>query len=97
MKEAILLTDGYKSDHRRQYPEGTEYVCSNQTPESCHYYPEAEEGAVVFGIQYFIKEYLMKQFRKDFFNKPEDVAVAEFKRKADTFLGPDNVKVIEIV
>lgn len=46
MKEAILLTDGYKLDHRRQYP-------------------EAEEGAVVFGIQYFIKEYLMKQFQKE--------------------------------
>lgn len=24
MKEAILLTDGYKLDHRRQYPENTE-------------------------------------------------------------------------
>ena len=23
-----LLTDGYKLDHRRQYPEGTEYVYS---------------------------------------------------------------------
>lgn len=31
MKEAILLTDGYKLDHRRQYPEGTEYVYSNWT------------------------------------------------------------------
>ena len=46
MKEAILLTDGYKLDHRRQYPEGTEYVYSNWTPRSCHYYPEAKEGAV---------------------------------------------------
>lgn len=55
MKEAILLTDGYKLDHRRQYPENTEYVYSNWTPRSCHYYPEATEGAVVFGIQYFIK------------------------------------------
>lgn len=61
MKEAILLTDGYKLDHRRQYPENTEYVYSNWTPRSCHYYPEATEGAVVFGIQYFIKEYLMKE------------------------------------
>lgn len=86
-----LLTDGYKLDHRRQYPEGTEYVYSNWTPRSCHYYPEAEEGAVVFGIQYFIKEYLMKQFQEDFFNKPKDVAVAEFKRRVDTFLGPNNV------
>lgn len=56
MKEAILLTDGYKLDHRRQYPENTEYVYSNWTPRSCHYYPEATEGAVVFGIQYFIDE-----------------------------------------
>lgn len=81
MKEAILLTDGYKLDHRRQYPENTEYVYSNWTPRSCHYYPEATEGAVVFGIQYFIKEYLMKQFQQDFFNKPKDIAVAEFKRE----------------
>lgn len=91
MKEAILLTDGYKLDHRRQYPEGTEYVYSNWTPRSCAYFPEAEEGAVVFGIQYFIKEYLMKQFQENFFNKPKDVAVAEFRRRVDTFLGPDNV------
>lgn len=91
MKEAILLTDGYKLDHRRQYPEGTEYVYSNWTPRSCAYFPEAEEGAVVFGIQYFIKEYLMKQFQENFFNKPKDVAVAEFRRRVDTFLGPNNV------
>lgn len=76
MKEVILLTDGYKLDHRRQYPENTEYVYSSWTPRSCHYYPEATEGAVVFGIQYFIKEYLMKQFQQDFFNKPKDIAVA---------------------
>ena len=96
MKEAILLTDGYKLDHRRQYPENTEYVYSNWTPRSCHYYPEATEGAVVFGIQYFIKEYLMKQFQQDFFNKPKDIAVAEFKRRGREAL-PDNVKVIEVV
>jgi hypothetical protein len=33
----------------------------------------------------------MKQFQEDFFNKPKDVAVAEFKRRVDTFLGPNNV------
>lgn len=45
--DAILLTDGYKLDYRRQYPEGTQYVYSNWTPRSCAYYPEAEEGVVV--------------------------------------------------
>ena len=34
MKEAILLTDGYKLDHRRQYPENTEYVYSNCLPDN---------------------------------------------------------------
>lgn len=90
MQKAILLTDGYKLDHRRQYPKGTEFVYSNWTPRSCHHFPEASEGAVVFGIQYFIKEYLMYQFTSDFFNKPKKEAVEEFKHRIDTFLGPDN-------
>lgn len=91
MKEgAILLTDGYKLDHRRQYPEGTEYVYSNWTPRSCTYFPEASEGVVVFGIQYFIKEYLMTQFREEFFNLPKERAVNTFKRRIDTFLGEGN-------
>lgn len=90
-KEAILLTDGYKLDHRRQYPDDTRAVYSNWTPRSCAYFPEASEGAVVFGIQYFIKEYLMKQFQKDFFEKPKEVAVSEFARRVNTFLGPNQV------
>lgn len=89
-EEAILLTDGYKLDHRRQYPEGTEYVYSNWTPRSCTYFPEASEGVVVFGIQYFIKEYLMNQFREEFFNLPKEAAVNNFKRRIDTFLGEGN-------
>lgn len=28
----LLLTDGYKVDHRRQYPDGTTLVYSNWTP-----------------------------------------------------------------
>lgn len=89
-EEAILLTDGYKLDHRRQYPEGTEYVYSNWTPRSCTYFPEAYEGVVVFGIQYFIKEYLMTQFKEEFFDLPKEKAVGIFKRRIDTFLGEDN-------
>ena len=57
MKEAILLTDGYKLDHRRQYPENTEYVYSNWTPRSCHYYPEATEDGKL------VKEWSLRQIR----------------------------------
>lgn len=91
MREVILATDGYKLDHRRQYPEGTEKVYSNWTPRSCKLYPEAEEGAVVFGIQYLIKEYFINQFNEDFFGMPKDIAVNEFKRRVDDYLGPNQV------
>lgn len=85
------LTDGYKLDHRRQYPQGTEFVYSNWTPRSNAYFPEAEDGCVVFGIQYFIKEYLIKRFNKDFFNLDEDIAVKTFERRINTFLGDNEV------
>lgn len=96
MKESILLTDGYKLDHRRQYPKGTEFVYSNWTPRSCQYFPEAHEGVVVFGIQYFIKEYLLDKFNKNFFNRPKEEVVEEFTRRINTFLGPNQVGVEHI-
>lgn len=89
--DAILLTDGYKLDHRRQYPEGTQFVYSNWTPRSCSYFPEAEEGVVVFGIQYFIKKYLIRRMDEEFFNVPKHQAVHNFKRRVDTFLGDNQV------
>ena len=88
---AMLLTDGYKLDHRRQYPEGTEYVYSNWTPRSNAYFPEAEDGVVVFGIQYFIKKYLIDYFNREFFDKPKEVAVKSFARRINTFLGENQV------
>lgn len=88
---AVELTDGYKLDHRRQYPKGTEYVYSNWTPRSNEYFPEAKDGCVVFGIQYFIKKYLIEYFNKNFFALDEDIAVESFRRRIDTFLGENNV------
>lgn len=88
---AMEMTDGYKLDHRRQYPEGTEFVYSNWTPRSNAYFPEATDGAVVFGIQYFIKEYLINGFNKGFFNLSEDEAVNTFARRVNSFLGENQV------
>lgn len=87
---ATLLTDGYKLDHRRQYPKGTEYVYSNWTPRSNEYFPQARDGVVVFGIQYFIKKYLIEYFDNHFFNVRKEDAVKSFSRRVDTFLGSGN-------
>ena len=64
--EIINATDGYKLGHHRMYPEGTQMVYSNWTPRSNRYFPEATEGSVVFGIQYFVKKYLIEEFNKWF-------------------------------
>lgn len=69
--EIINATDGYKLGHHRMYPEGTQMVYSNWTPRSNRYFPEATEGSVVFGIQYFVKKYLIEEFNK-WFALPKD-------------------------
>lgn len=50
----LLFTDGYKVDHRRQYPEQTTLVYSNWTPRKSRI--EGVEEVVFFGLQYFIKK-----------------------------------------
>lgn len=56
---AMLMTDGYKLGHHCMYPKGMTQLFSNFTPRGNKYLPEANEGVVVFGIQYFIKKYLI--------------------------------------
>lgn len=87
--ETILLTDGYKLDHRRQYPEGTEYVYATFIPRTNQWYPEAYEGSIVFGIQYFIKKYLIEEFTNNFFNLPLQDILNAYDRRIKTFLGQD--------
>lgn len=87
MKETILLTDGYKLAHHRMYPEGIEMVYSSWTPRSCKNYQEAYEGAVVFGPQYFVKEYLIKQFNEGFFNRPKQEVLDEYVKRVKYFTG----------
>ena len=94
--EIINATDGYKLGHHRMYPEGTEQVYSNWTPRSNKYFPEATEGSVVFGIQYLIKEYLIKRFEKDFFNLPREEAIQSFYRRINNFVGIDSVGIEHI-
>jgi len=81
--------DWYKADHRRQYPEGTSLVFSNFTPRSSRL--ENVDNIVFFGLQYFIKEYLVKQWNENFFSKPVEEVVARYKRRVDNALGKDAV------
>mmetsp|Transcript_57973 Transcript_57973/g.101581 ORF Transcript_57973/g.101581 Transcript_57973/m.101581 type:complete len:659 (+) Transcript_57973:82-2058(+) len=55
----ILLTDSYKISHWKQYPPGTEYVYSYFESRGC--VVKEWEEVTFFGLQYFIKEYLVGQ------------------------------------
>jgi nicotinamide phosphoribosyltransferase len=86
---SIFLIDGYKADHRSQYPKGTEYVYSNFTARKSMN-PEITK-VVVFGIQYFIKKYLIEDFNQNFFGVDKSAAVAAYKDIMDGYIGPDKI------
>jgi nicotinamide phosphoribosyltransferase len=90
----LMLIDFYKADHRRQYPEGTELVYSNFTPRKSR--QEGNDKLVFFGLQYFVKEYLVKQWNEGFFNIPKEKVVADYKRRMDNALGKDSIPIEHI-
>jgi nicotinamide phosphoribosyltransferase len=90
----VLLKDGYKVGHKFQYPEGTELVYSNLTPRASRI--QGSDEMVFFGLQYFIKEYLIRQFNDNFFDRPVDEVVRAYKRRIDNYLGPDAIPVDHI-
>lgn len=85
-----LSTDFYKLSHREQYPEGTTKVYSTLTPRSNKYAPWSDK-IVFFGLQYFIKEYLINRFNKDFFNQPLEQVLITYKQFVKNTLGKEKV------
>lgn len=85
----LLFKDFYKVGHKDMYPVGTNLVYSNFTPRKARD-PKIKE-VVFFGLQYFIKEYLINRFNKDFFYLDEDTAVQSYKRVMDSSLGKDTI------
>ncbi len=85
----LLLTDGYKLDHRRQYPDGTTLVYSNWTPRKSRI--EGIDHVVFFGLQYFLKEYVQTQFQTDFFDRPKQEVLNEYAARVNAYLGPNQV------
>lgn len=81
----FLLTDYYKVGHVFQYPPKTELVYSNLTPRNSRL--KDVDEMVFFGLQFFIKEYLVKYFSEEFFNKPLEEVMADYKRRIRTSIG----------
>ena len=81
----FLLTDYYKVGHVFQYPDRTELVYSNLTPRKSRI--DGVDEMVFFGLQYFMKEYLISYFNENFFQQPKEKVMTEYKRRIVTSLG----------
>jgi nicotinamide phosphoribosyltransferase len=93
MINPIMLIDMYKTDHRRQYPDGTTLVYSNFTPRKSRI-PGINE-VLFFGMQYIILKFLIEDFSL-WFERDKEYVVKEYKRRMDNALGKDAVPVDHI-
>jgi len=89
----LTAIDFYKAGHRLQYPAGTTEVYSNFTPRSVkHLNVEKDlyDGKIVFfGLQAFIKSFLMEAFDESFFKQPLANVLKQYKRRMDSSLFTD--------
>jgi nicotinamide phosphoribosyltransferase len=92
----MLMSDFYKQSHRNQYPVGTEKVYSTWTPRGTRM--EGVDEVVLFGLQGFIKKYLVDYFNDNFFNKPLEKVRESFRRMLKYTLGgePDLIHIEEL-
>lgn len=85
---SLLLTDGYKTGHHQQYPEGTTLVYSNFTPRSNKYAPKGCDEVVVFGTQLVVR-FLHEHFQQNFFRKGKSEVINEMREELTMYLGTE--------
>ena len=85
----LLLLDYYKTTHNEQYPKGITKIVSYYTPRMSRI--SGEDKLVMFGLQAFIKEYLIDAFNRNFFRANKTAVIAEYKRIIDNTLGENIV------
>lgn len=83
----ILYMDFYKVGHQFQYPDDVTQVWSNWTPRSTRVHGVTK--VVNFGMNYFIKRYLIDEFDKGFFERPWQSVRDEYREVITNSLGID--------
>lgn len=90
----MLLIDFYKAVHAEMLPDGITKSVSYFTPRMSRINRWSE--VVMFGLQGFIKTYLIDYFNSEFFNRPFENVISEYKRLMDATLGADAYKIEKI-
>lgn len=90
----MLLIDFYKAVHAEMLPKGITKSVSYFTPRMSRV--KKWDKVVMFGLQGFIKTYLIDYFNEEFFNKPFDEVIFGYKRIMDATLGKDAYKIDKV-
>lgn len=85
---ALLLSDTYKQTHDRMYPKGLTKLVSYWVPRKSML--KHTDKMIFFGLQAFIKEYLIDYFNKNFFGKPKEEAIKEYTKYMNVQIGSEN-------
>lgn len=85
MTNPFLLTDFYKTIHHMCYAEGMTKLVSYWTPRMSR--KEDMDKVVMFGLQPFLKKYLIKYFSDNFFSKDKESVVSEYSRIISKTMG----------
>ena len=91
----LLLIDFYKATHHEQYPKGLTKMVSYFTPRMSRL--TGQNKLVMFGLQAFIKEYLIDYFNENFFGRTKEEVVNEYTRVLDNTMGKGSYDVNKIV
>jgi nicotinamide phosphoribosyltransferase len=81
----LLLCDFYKTVHSEQYPKGVTKLVSYFTPRMSRL--DNEDKLITFGVQAFIKQYLIEYFDENFFQRDKSSVLAEYNRVLSYTLG----------
>ena len=81
----MLLIDYYKAVHAEMLPQKMTKSVSYFTPRMSRI--DRWDKVVMFGLQGLIKTYLIDYFHKEFFERPFEEVIAEYKRVLDHTLG----------
>ena len=90
----MLLIDFYKAVHAEMLPKDITKSVSYFTPRMSRV--ERWDKVVMFGLQGFIKTYLIDYFNEEFFSKPFAEVIGEYKRIMDSALGAEAYKIEKI-
>jgi len=92
---AMLSSDTYKQIHDRMYPAGLTKLVSYWVPRKSML--ETQNKMVFFGLQAFIKEYLIEYFNDNFFALTKDEVLELYTDSMDIQIGKENYDLDKII